>query len=146
MLGVAHPDQLASGAMADGGVLVADFHNCLDDLSWKQLATTFFGDSADAGPWPQAQLRYHGGTLVGQGDYYSFDRGDHVRVDGFAILPGETTKNWFRMPPIAFVAMAPLFGLAYAMFLPFIGMAMLFAVGFQTVAAHTARATHGPRH
>ena len=146
LLGAAHPDQLGSAAMADGGALVADFHLYLDDLTWKQVATSFFGDSADARPWPGAQLRHHGGSLVGEGDYYCFDRGDHVRVDGFAILPGEATKTWFRMPPLAFVATAPLFGLAYAIFLPFIGLAMLFAVGFQTVAAHTARATHGPRH
>ena len=41
-------------------------------------------------------------------------------------LPGDSTERYLKVPVLALLVIAPLMGAVYAMFLPFIGFAMLF--------------------
>jgi len=69
-----------------------------------------------------------GGDSVGIGNYWNFSTGDRVNMDGAGILPGDKTHTYYKAPPAAILFAAPVLGLAYAVFLPFIGIAMLAAV------------------
>jgi hypothetical protein len=66
-----------------------------------------------------------GGQVVGAGSYWNFSTGERVQVLDSQRLPGEHDAAYYRLPPLAVLLLAPLFGLVYALFLPFIGMAML---------------------
>jgi len=65
-----------------------------------------------------------GGDSVGAGNYWNFSTGNRVHVDKEGILPGDRTQRYYRAHPLAILAAAPVLGLAYAVFLPFIGIAM----------------------
>ena len=43
------------------------------------------------------------------------------------ILPGDAADKYLRVPVLALLVLAPMMGAVYAMFLPFIGFAMLFS-------------------
>jgi len=74
------------------------------------------------------RLKSVGGDRVDSGSYWNFTTGERVHVDGSALLPGDDGTTYFRLPPIVMLALAPVLGLVYALFLPFIGLAM--AIGF----------------
>jgi hypothetical protein len=69
-----------------------------------------------------------GGDSVGMGNYWNFSTGDRVHLENDGILPGDKTQRYFRVHPAAILFAAPVLGLAYAVFLPFIGLAMLASV------------------
>jgi len=66
-----------------------------------------------------------GGQTVPKGNYWNIANGDRVRASGEMVLPGTDRATYVRVHPLLVVMVAPLLGLAYAAFLPFIGMAML---------------------
>jgi len=66
-----------------------------------------------------------GGDSVGIGNYWNFSTGDRVHIENEGILPGDKTQRYYKLHPAAILLAAPILGLAYAMFLPFIGLAML---------------------
>jgi hypothetical protein len=70
-------------------------------------------------------LAHTGGQIVGAGNYWNFTTGERVHVRDSRTLPGDAETTYYRLPPLAMLLAAPLLGLAYAMFLPFIGIAML---------------------
>lgn len=65
-----------------------------------------------------------GGDSVGMGNYWNFSTGDRVHMENEGVLPGDKTQRYFKVHPAAVLIAAPVLGLAYAVFLPFIGLAM----------------------
>ena len=72
-----------------------------------------------------------GGDSVGIGNYWNFSTGDRVQIENEGILPGDKTQRYYKVHPAAILIAAPVLGLAYAVFLPFIGIAMLASVLFK---------------
>jgi hypothetical protein len=70
-------------------------------------------------------LRHHGGDKVGKGTYWNLTNLERVDIMDEGILPGNGKKAFYRMPAAAIIIAAPVIGLVYAAFLPFIGIAML---------------------
>ena len=74
------------------------------------------------------RLAHTGGQIVGPGNYWNFSTGERVEVSDNTKLPGDSETSYYRLPPLAMLFVAPMLGLAYAVFLPFIGIAMLFTL------------------
>ena len=74
------------------------------------------------------KLNYTGGERVSAGDYWNFVSGDRVHLDGEAVLPGIVETSYVKLPPVVLFFGAPILGLIYALFLPFIGIALLLTV------------------
>ena len=68
---------------------------------------------------------FKGGEKVPPGHYWNVDTGDQVAMTAPGSLPGGPEDRYYRIPPAGVLAMAPLLGLAYAVFLPFVGIAMV---------------------
>jgi hypothetical protein len=69
-------------------------------------------------------LKHNGGERVGKGTYWNLGNGERVDIQEEGVLPGNEKKTYYRMPAAAVIVAAPVLGLMYAMFLPFIGIAM----------------------
>jgi hypothetical protein len=68
-----------------------------------------------------------GGTAAKNGFYWNLGKWEMTMVPKQGgILPGGANDRYLKVPVIALLFLAPLMGAAYAMFLPFIGFAMLF--------------------
>ena len=68
-----------------------------------------------------------GGTAVKNGFYWNLGKWEMTMVPKQGgILPGGSDDRYLKVPVVALLVVAPLMGAAYAMFLPFIGFAMLF--------------------
>ncbi len=65
-----------------------------------------------------------GGDSVGAGSYWNFSTGERVHMEEAGVLPGSKTQRYYRLHPAAVLFAAPVLGLVYAVFLPFIGLAM----------------------
>jgi hypothetical protein len=80
---------------------------------------------------------YRGGDTVKAGFYWNRGVwGAEVVPAGGGTLPGGGEKTYVRLPWPALLLVAPIMGGAFAMFLPFIGIAMLVQFGW---AALTGR-------
>jgi hypothetical protein len=66
-----------------------------------------------------------GGERVEAGNYWDFSTGDRVHMESAGILPGDESQSYYKFPPAVVLILGPVLGLAYAVFLPFIGIAML---------------------
>jgi hypothetical protein len=62
--------------------------------------------------------------MVGKGTYWNLARGERVDIAEQGMLPGDSTIRYVRMSTVAILLAGPVFGLLYAVFLPFIGIAM----------------------
>src|SRR4051794_28048845 len=71
---------------------------------------------------------YNGNEKVGPGIYFNVEEVLFKSLDEEGRLPGDETTVWRAVPVVALLVAGPVLGLAYAMFLPFIGFAMLAAV------------------
>ncbi len=69
--------------------------------------------------------RYHGGETVGAGAYFNAAEWSFKVLSDEGTLPGTTADEYRAVPPIAMLVVGPMLGLAYAIFLPFIGLAMV---------------------
>jgi hypothetical protein len=68
-----------------------------------------------------------GGTAAKSGFYWNLGKWEMTMVPKQGgILPGDATDKYMKVPVIGLLFLAPMMGAAYAMFLPFIGFAMLF--------------------
>lgn len=78
-----------------------------------------------------------GGTAAKSGFYWNLGKWEMTLVPKQGgILPGNATDKYLSIPVIALLFLAPMMGAAYAMFLPFIGFAMLFSfLGKKALAA-----------
>ena len=91
-------------------------------------------------------LRHHGGDKVGKGTYWNLTNLERVDITDEATLPGNGKKAFYRMPAAAIIIAAPVIGLAYAAFLPFIGIAMLLKLVAQKVGGGARDMVAGGAH
>lgn len=85
-------------------------------------------------------FKKRGGERVGKGNYWDIETGERIHIDEMGVLPGNSSKTYYSVPPAVILAVGPFLGLAYAMFLPFIGIAMVVAMIFRKLFAGAASA------
>jgi VIT1/CCC1 family predicted Fe2+/Mn2+ transporter len=68
-------------------------------------------------------LSYKAGTRVGKGTYWDLANGQRIDVEQEAILSGEESATYFRIPTGIMLIAGPVIGLLYVVCLPFIGIA-----------------------
>lgn len=70
--------------------------------------------------------RHHGGEQVKAGFYLNLGSWEVTTLSGDGgTLPGGRDARFLRVPTLALLVFAPLMGALYAIFLPFIGIAMV---------------------
>jgi hypothetical protein len=70
-------------------------------------------------------MSYKTGHRVGKGTYWDLANGQRVDVEQEAILPGETSSTYYRIPAGIMLLAGPVIGLLYVLCLPFIGIATI---------------------
>lgn len=88
-------------------------------------------------------LKHNGGDRVGKGTYWDLTNGERIDIRDEGTLPGEAKKTYYRMPALAVVVAGPVLGLMYALFLPFIGIAMVVKLVGQKVGGEVREMVHG---
>ena len=86
---------------------------------------------------------YRGTETVAPGLYFNVGEWSFKSVEEAGMLPGTVDTRYRRVPMLAMIAVGPLLGLAFVVFLPFIGFAMvayLLAGKAAALAADAARA------
>jgi len=66
----------------------------------------------------------NGGHTVQAGTYWNMANGNRVQMDQEGVLPGSGTTRYLKAPVAVMLMAAPVIGLVFAVFLPFIGIAM----------------------
>ncbi|MDA8431784.1 MAG: hypothetical protein M0Z60_02335 [Nitrospiraceae bacterium] len=72
-----------------------------------------------------------GGESTGKGRCGKFAVGGSLRLERAAILPPCAEESCFGVSPAMVIAAGPFIGLAYALFLPFIGITLLLLAAFR---------------
>ena len=88
-------------------------------------------------------LRHNGGERVGKGTYWNLSNGERVDIQEEGTLPGNGKKTYYRMPAAAIIVAAPVLGLMYAAFLPFIGIAMAMTLVGQKIGGAVMETVQG---
>jgi len=88
-------------------------------------------------------LKHNGGDRVGKGTYWNLTNGERIDISAEGTLPGDAKKKYYRMPASAIIVLAPVIGLLYAAFLPFIGIAMLVKLVGQKAGGGVMEMVHG---
>jgi len=70
-------------------------------------------------------MRKRGGEMAGKGNYWNFSTGERIHIEDKGVLPGDRSQAYYSARPAVVLLAGPVLGLAYAAFLPFIGIAML---------------------
>jgi hypothetical protein len=65
-----------------------------------------------------------GGNKVAAGTYWNMTNGNRVQMDQEGVLPGSGQTRYIKAPVVVMLMAAPVIGLVFAVFLPFIGIAM----------------------
>jgi hypothetical protein len=73
----------------------------------------------------KAMKRYQGNDTVEPGLYLNLRQLSFKSVDETAPLPGSPADTYRRVPMLALLLVGPVMGLAFVVFLPFIGFAMV---------------------
>ena len=68
-------------------------------------------------------LKHRGGERVQKGTYWNITNGERVNLDREGLLPGDRKATYYRGHPLFVLLAAPVLGMVYAVFLPFIGIA-----------------------
>jgi len=84
------------------------------------------------------QIRHIGGDRAGKGNYWNFSTGERITMSAEGLLPGSDETVYYKANPLIILAAAPLMGLLYAAFLPFIGIAIILRVAFAKMFGGTA--------
>ncbi len=71
-------------------------------------------------------VMHKGGTLVEKGLYWSPIDGRRVDVGADGKLTGDDNAHYLRISPVVLLAVAPLFGMMYVVFLPLFGIGVFF--------------------
>lgn len=69
-------------------------------------------------------MLYRGGHKAGTGTYWNVMSGRRIDLAKEGVLPGEEKAIYIKAPAIVVLLSAPILGLLFAVFLPFIGIAM----------------------
>jgi hypothetical protein len=89
--------------------------------------------------------KYNGGETVKAGFYWNRGKfGAEVIPAEGGTLPGTNELTYTRVPWPVLLVVAPVMGGAFAMFLPFLGLAMLAKYAFETVTGR--RVAHSDVH
>ncbi len=88
-------------------------------------------------------LRHSGGDRVGKGTYWNLGNGERIDIKDEGTLPGEARKTYYKMPAAAIIVVAPVLGLVYAAFLPFIGIAMFVKLVAQKIGGGAMETVRG---
>lgn len=89
---------------------------------------------------------YNGRTQVQPGFYLNRRTLHLTTVEKTGELPGAELETYYRVPMLVLLASAPVLGLVYVMFLPFLGFAMvLHLVGTKVATLVGDAAAHGAR-
>jgi hypothetical protein len=70
-------------------------------------------------------LSYKTGHRVGKGTYWDLSSGRRIDVDQEAILIGNASSTYYRIPAGIMLLAGPVIGLFYVVCLPFIGIATI---------------------
>jgi hypothetical protein len=73
----------------------------------------------------KTMLGYKTGTHVRKGTYWNIANGQRIDVEQSAILIGEESSTYFRIPAGIMLLAGPVIGLFYVISLPFIAIATL---------------------
>jgi len=65
-----------------------------------------------------------GGHTVAAGTYWNLANGNRVNMEQEGVLAGDGSARYIKAPVAVMLMAAPAIGLVFAMFLPFIGIAM----------------------
>ncbi len=65
-----------------------------------------------------------GGHKVAAGTYWNLANGNRVNMEQEGVLPGDGKARYLKAPVAVMLVAAPVIGLVFAVFLPFIGIAM----------------------
>lgn len=71
------------------------------------------------------RIKHTGGEKAEKGSYWNFTTGQRVTMSEAGRLPGDEETVYLKANPIIVLAAAPALGLLYALFLPFIGIAII---------------------
>ncbi|MDX1763924.1 MAG: hypothetical protein R3231_06355 [bacterium] len=74
------------------------------------------------------KITYRAGETVSKGNYWNVANGARIQCSGESVLLGDRETTYVKAHPIVVLMAAPLLGLMYAGFLPFIGIAMVLKV------------------
>ena len=77
---------------------------------------------------------YQGGMTARTGYYYNRATWELTPLKSGEVLQGSEADRYTRIPALALLVIAPVLGAVFAMFLPFIGFAMLFGFLVKKVA------------
>ena len=85
-----------------------------------------------------AQVRHIGGDRAGKGNYWNFSTGERITMSAEGVLPGSDETVYYRANALIILAVAPVMGLLFAAFLPFIGIAIILRVAVAKMFGGTA--------
>ena len=84
-----------------------------------------------------------GGHTVKAGTYWNMENGSRVQMDQEGVLPGSGTTRYIKAPVAVMLMAAPVIGLLFAVFLPFIGIAMTISLIGKKLAEGVVSAAAG---
>ena len=70
-------------------------------------------------------LSYKAGQKVEKGTYWDLSNGQRIDVEQEAVLSGDASATYYRMPASLMLLAGPFIGLLYVLCLPFIGIATI---------------------
>jgi len=84
-----------------------------------------------------------GGHTVKAGTYWNMANGNRVQMEQEGALPGSGTTRYIKVPVAVMLMAAPVIGLLFAVFLPFIGIAMTLSLIGKKLANTVTEAAAG---
>ncbi len=84
-----------------------------------------------------------GGHKVAAGTYWNMTNGERVDMEQEGVLPGDKHMMYIKAPSAVMLAAGPLLGLIFAVFLPFIGIAMTISLVGKKIVEGVVNAAAG---
>jgi hypothetical protein len=84
-----------------------------------------------------------GGHMVKAGTYWNMANGNRVQMEQEGALPGSGTTRYIKAPVAVMLMAAPVIGLLFAVFLPFVGIAMSIGLVSKKLAEGVVSAAAG---
>ena len=84
-------------------------------------------------------LKHRGEEKAGKGTYWNFSAGERIHLTEEGVLPGSKETTYYKLSPITILLLGPIFGFAYAVCMPFIGIAVIAKVVGQKVGQGVVR-------
>ena len=85
----------------------------------------------------------NGGQTAQAGTYWNMANGSRVQMEQEGSLPGDGTTSYIKAPVAVMLMAAPVLGLVFAVFLPFIGIAMTLNLAGKKLAQGVKMAAAG---